>query len=160
MAGSRFVGAYHDGACRFIECVVTDCVDAIWIDVLTRCAHVVCSDPLSFPYGPRFKTGLELLESTRFVQENSEIIAQIPIPLLVLHGSGDTVTKSESSLQMVDQILKQQKNLPESPRGLRRRISRTHWLVEVLRYIRHLQSVHHIDTFGGCTGRCPQPAVR
>jgi len=63
--------------------------------------------------GPRFKTGRESLKSVRFVQESSDIIAKVPTPLLVLHGSGDTVTTHTGSEKMMESISKSQ-----SPRTL------------------------------------------
>jgi len=80
-------------------------------------------DPLSFPFGPRFKTGLELIKSCQFVKEHSEVIAENEIPLLVLHGTGDTVTESASSQLMVDRIARKQETME-------RRISRKHLLIE------------------------------
>ena len=87
-------------------------------------ALFMAKDPLTFPYGPRFKTAFELLDSAQLVQQHYlPSIANIEIPLLVLHGSGDETTKSSMSLKMVNDIAHKQSTLE-------RRISRTHMLFE------------------------------
>ena len=86
-------------------------------------ALFMAKDPLTFPYGPRFKTAFELLDSAQLVQQQRLVIAHIGIPLLVLHGSGDETTKSSMSLKMVNDIAQRQNTLE-------RRVSRTHMLFE------------------------------
>lgn len=67
-------------------------------------------NPLWFPFEPRCRTGIELLSTAKFVQNNLEVFGDTDIPLLIFHGSGDDVTLSSMSLKMVESVSQRQIN--------------------------------------------------
>merc|ERR1719411_1804821 len=68
-----------------------------------RRASFLRKDPLTFPFKPRPGVGINLLDTAEFIQkkENAKWIGMSNVPLLVLHGSDDNVTRSSMSLKMV-----------------------------------------------------------
>ena len=66
--------------------------------------------PLSWPYGPRPATGIELVKTTQYVSDNADKIGLTNIPLLILHGTNDDATKSSMSLKMIEKVSSTQNN--------------------------------------------------
>eukprot|EP01083_Nonionella_stella_P022813 63072_1 len=71
-------------------------------------AQWLAKNPMFFPFGPRPKTGVELLRSCEIVEQNSGLIGLTDIPLLVVHGTGDDTTKSSMSMKLIEKALSSQ----------------------------------------------------
>merc|ERR1712013_688295 len=69
-------------------------------------AHLIANNPLGFPYGPRPRTGYEVVRSAERVQREMEKLGETGMALFVLHGSADKTTMPSMSQAMVEVVKK------------------------------------------------------
>merc|ERR1719379_1257461 len=87
----------------------TICADSTMRSRDEEMAGLIATNPLSFPFGPRPRTGFELVQSAEKVQNEMHRLGDAGLALLVLHGSADKTTRPSMSQTMADAVKKAMK---------------------------------------------------
>merc|ERR1712129_81352 len=70
----------------------------------TEMAQFIVANPLGFPYGPRARTGFEVVRSAERVQREMGRLSEAGLALFVRHGEDDATTQHKMSAQMVEAV--------------------------------------------------------